>query len=89
MSDNDILDQSLKVIHDKIGDNIEIYGVGFSLGANHLLRYIGDKHYNPGMKAAVSISNPFDVLACCVKLKYKFFSIYDKAILINLSRPFH
>jgi len=40
------------------------------------------------MKAAVSISNPFDVLSCTVRLKYKSFGIYDRAIAEFLTKPF-
>lgn len=67
MSDPSITRAAIDVIHKKLGDDVEIYGVGFSLGANHLLRYVGD-HPDSGIKAAISISNPFDVLATCVRL---------------------
>lgn len=71
-----------------LGDDIDVYGVGFSLGANHLLRYLGDHSHDSGIKAAVSVSNPFDVLATCVKLKYRFFGIYDLSISKMLAKPF-
>lgn len=87
-SDSKILRDAVDKIHDKLGDDIEIYGIGFSLGANHLLRYIGDNPDNNGLKAAISVSNPFDVLATCVRLKYTLFGIYDKAIAKNLALPF-
>ena len=54
--------------------------MGFSLGANHLLRYIGG-HSDHGMTAAISVSNPFDLLATTIKLKYRAFGLYDKVIL--------
>ena len=49
-----------------MGKDTEIYGVGFSLGANHLLRYLGDHHHDSQMRAAVSVSNPFDVMATVI-----------------------
>lgn len=76
------------MVHKKLGENVDIYGVGFSLGANHLLRYLGDHHHDSCIKAAVSVSNPFDVMATCIKLKYRFFGIYDKSIRIKLAEPF-
>jgi predicted alpha/beta-fold hydrolase len=87
-SDSGVLRSSIELIRKRYGDDVEIYGVGFSLGANHLLRYLGDHHHDSCMKAAVSVSNPFDVLATCVKLKYRFFGIYDKTIRIRLADPF-
>jgi len=87
-SDSQVLRSSIELIRKRYGDDVEIYGVGFSLGANHLLRYLGDHHHDSCLKAAVSVSNPFDVLATCVKLKYRFFGIYDKTIRIRLADPF-
>ena len=80
MSDPTIIRQAIDLIQDRYGKDIDIYGVGFSLGANHLLRYLGAHNHDTGIKAAISISNPFDVLATCIRLKYKFFGIYDKSI---------
>lgn len=86
-SDSSVLRDSIDKIHELFGDNCEIYGVGFSLGANHLLRYLGD-HPDAGVKAAISISNPFDVLSTCVKLRYKNFGLYDYSIQKMLAKPF-
>ncbi len=71
-----------------MGDDTEIYGVGFSLGANHLLRYLGAHHHDSQMKGAVSVSNPFDVMTTVIKLKTKFFGLYDKSIRFKLAEPF-
>ena len=62
--------------------------MGFSLGANHILRYLGTYHHNSGVKACVSVSNPFDVLATTVKLKYRMFGLYDRVIREKLAKPF-
>ena len=40
------------------------------------------------MKAAVSVSNPFDVMSTVINLKYRFFGIYDKSIREKLAEPF-
>ncbi len=88
MSDDCILRESIDLIHSKLGGGFDVYGVGFSLGANHLLRYIGSHSHNSGIKAAVSISNPYDVLATGVILKKTFFGFYDFVIYKSLSKPF-
>ena len=87
-SDSTILRQSVDKIQEKYGKDCEIYGIGFSLGANHLLRYLGHHHHDTGIKAAISVSNPFDVLSTAVRLKYSFFGVYDKAIQKMLAKPF-
>lgn len=91
LSDSSILRNSLSAIHKRFGgeDEMEIYGVGFSLGANHLTRFLGDHNHDPCFKAAISVSNPFDVLSVCVRLKYKFFGIYGRAIRDMLAKPFY
>ncbi len=71
-----------------MGKDTEIYGIGFSLGANHLLRYLGAHHHDSQMKGAVSVSNPFDVMTTVVKLKTRFFGIYDYSIRLKLAEPF-
>ncbi|CDW85265.1 embryogenesis-associated protein emb8-like [Stylonychia lemnae] len=88
MSDSKIMRESIERIHNKYGQDVEIYGVGFSLGANHLLRYLGDHHHDHGMKAAISVSNPFDVLATTIRMRFKFFGIYDRAIRDMLALGF-
>lgn len=70
------------------GDNCQIYAVGFSLGANHLLRYLGGNYSNTGIKAAVSVSNPFDILATALKLRLTPFGIYDRTLNYYLAKPF-
>jgi predicted alpha/beta-fold hydrolase len=71
-----------------LGNDVDIYGVGFSLGANHLLRYIGGNPDNCGIKAAISVSNPFDCMATVIRLRYSMFGVYDRAIKQMLARPF-
>jgi predicted alpha/beta-fold hydrolase len=50
----------------KFGSDCKILGVGFSMGGNHLIRYLGDyktSSDSSGVHAAMTIGNPFDVLA--------------------------
>jgi len=64
--------ESVAAIKALFGEKCEIYGVGYSLGSNHLLRHLG-AHKNCkdicGIKGAVSITGAFDVRATCVVLK--------------------
>lgn len=88
MSDSSIIKQSIDLVYEKLGNDVDIYGVGFSLGANHLLRYLGVNDSQQDIKAVISVSNPFDCMATCVRLKSAFFGIYDRSILGALSKHF-
>lgn len=88
MSDSQIIRNSVDLIHEKVGEDCEIYSVGFSLGANHLLRYLGDNANNSGIKAAISVSNPFDLMTTVIKLRRRMFGIYDRSINMMLAKPF-
>jgi predicted alpha/beta-fold hydrolase len=80
-SNSDFIAESIDVIKRTVGQDCEVYGVGFSLGANHLLRYLGTHEKdNTRIKAAISVSNPFDVIATTIGLKDKCFGIYDRSI---------
>jgi len=84
-ADSQIITDSIKLVREKLGQDVEIYGVGFSLGANHLTRYMGAA--NPELqliREAVSVSNPIDVLASSIALKYRTFGIYDKVLRARL-----
>ena len=87
-SDNEIIRSSIDLVLERLGKDVEVYGIGFSLGANHLLRYLGSHHHDSGITAAVSVSNPFDVIATTIKLKYRFFGVYDKVIRVKLRDAF-
>jgi predicted alpha/beta-fold hydrolase len=87
-SDSLIIRSTVDKIHERLGQDVDIYAVGFSLGANHILRYLGAHHHDSGIKAAASVSNPFDVLATTINLKYRFFGLYDYVIRIKLAEPF-
>lgn len=84
-SDSQIITDAIKLVKDKVGNEVEIYGVGFSLGANHLTRYMGAA--NPELQlisAACSVSNPFDVLASSIHIKYRAFGLFDKVLRSRL-----
>lgn len=67
-------------------------GIGFSMGGNHLLRYLGDyrktQRKSCGIEAAMTIGNPFDVLATGLQAQYTLYGLYDYALCKSLTQPF-
>ena len=61
--------------------------MGFSLGGNHLARYLG-KNKSQELKAAVLISPAVDALASGLGIKYTAFGLYGKSILDQLNLNF-
>jgi predicted alpha/beta-fold hydrolase len=47
----------------------KLFGVGFSLGSNLLLNYLGEKGSNTPLQAALSISNPFNLNIATTRLR--------------------
>lgn len=57
------IDQALDLIRKKYSG--KIYGIGASYGANNMVHYLGNYNTkNRKIEAAVSISNPYDMLLC-------------------------
>lgn len=60
------LKEAVGHLQQKFRPECKILAVGFSMGGNHLLRYLGDyksSSAKSGIHAAMTIGNPFDVLA--------------------------
>lgn len=57
--------------------NVDLYGVGLSLGGNLLLRYAASKQKNVEFKGLVAIATPFNINICLKNLKF----IYEKFFL--------
>ena len=81
MCEDKYLDEVIEYVDDKFKPE-EIYLCGFSLGGNHILRYMGSKAHQikDKVKAAVTIASPFDCTKCATKLKSTHFGLYDKSI---------
>lgn len=74
-----------------MGDDIDLYAIGFSLGANSIMRYLGqmgEQNKEHEIKAAVSISPAFDVLASGVTLKHTCMGMIDSVMLSDLKLNF-
>lgn len=63
----------------------EIFLLGFSLGGNLTLKYLGEKKFsNPKIKKAVAISVPLDLAGSCNKISSGGNIIYSKRFLNTL-----
>ncbi|KAJ3348248.1 hypothetical protein HDU83_001435 [Entophlyctis luteolus] len=66
-----------------------LVGVGYSLGANILLKYAGEEAENCPLIAAVSVANPFDFGVCSSMLHNSALGrIYSQALTSNLKQEF-
>src|SRR5690606_14605620 len=76
----------LDVVVDHAGKSYrEIYLVGFSLGGNLTLKYLGEKgSSNPKLKKAVTISVPLDLAKSCEKISTGENVIYSSRFLTSL-----
>lgn len=81
MCEDKYLDEVIQYADERFNPE-EIYLCGFSLGGNHILRYLGSKKENVSnkVKAALTIGTPFDCTKCATKLKNTHFGIYNMAI---------
>ncbi|CAH0478861.1 unnamed protein product [Peronospora belbahrii] len=65
-------------------------GVGFSMGANVLVKYLGEEGYQTPLTGAISIGNPFELTICSTNFTTSLFNrwTYDKALNLNLRALF-
>ena len=76
------IDNAIEFIKKKY--NNDIYAIGFSYGANQLVRYLGEIDYkNNNIKGAVSISNPYEFM---VSAKLCELTIYNRMLLMFLQK---
>ncbi len=69
----------------------EIAMVGFSLGGNMTLKYLGEwgEKTDPVIKCAVAISVPIDLHSCSLRIISPSNFIYDKRFLRSLTKKVH
>lgn len=60
--------------------------VGYSLGANVLLKYLGESGSQSQLDAAVAVSVPFDLDDACSSISSGFSVIYQKVLLSRLKQ---
>lgn len=63
--------------------------IGFSLGGNVLLKYLGERGESSAVRAAAAVSVPFDLMAGAVYMDGSFMGrVYTEAMLRSLRRKF-
>ena len=62
----------------------ELFLVGFSLGGNLTLKYLGESRLNPLVKKAVVYSAPIDLHSSCLEISKPGNWIYERRFLISL-----
>ncbi|KAL4140683.1 hypothetical protein PRNP1_014964 [Phytophthora ramorum] len=65
-------------------------GVGFSMGSNVLVKYLGEDGDQTPLTGAISVGNPFDLVKCSSNFGGSLFNrlTYDKALNNNLRELF-
>jgi pimeloyl-ACP methyl ester carboxylesterase len=63
-----------------------LYAAGWSLGANILVRYLGQEGEHCPLSGAVSLCNPFDLVAADIDFHKGFNNLYDKALARGLRK---
>jgi len=62
------------------------YIVGYSLGGNVLLKWLGEQPNTPQVKAAVAVSVPLMLDTCATEIHKGFSRVYEKALLHTLRK---
>jgi predicted alpha/beta-fold hydrolase len=63
-----------------------IVGIGFSLGGNMLLKYLGERGHGAQLRAAVSVSAPLDLAITSRQLMRRRNAIYQRYLLRQMRR---
>ncbi|KAL9052089.1 MAG: hypothetical protein Q9162_005606 [Coniocarpon cinnabarinum] len=68
--------------------NRPLFGIGFSLGANILVNYLGEEGERCELDAAVSVSNPWDLNVSNLSLQRSWLGneVYQRAMCSNLKK---
>jgi uncharacterized protein len=76
------------VIHHAINQKKyeEIYLIGFSLGGNITLKYLGERQPDPIIKKAVAISVPLNLHTSCEKISLRSNWVYSNRFLKSLKK---
>uniref|UniRef100_A0A7I4CUT1 AB hydrolase-1 domain-containing protein n=2 Tax=Physcomitrium patens TaxID=3218 RepID=A0A7I4CUT1_PHYPA len=65
-----------------------VYAAGWSLGANILVRYLGQEAERCPLSGAVSLCNPFDLVVADEDFHIGFNNVYDKSLANGLRKIF-
>ena len=80
----DDIDEALDDIRNDYGEKIKIFAIGFSYGANQLVKYLGQKNCKKKkIIAGVSISNPYEFI---ISARLAHNKIYNRMLLMFLQK---
>ncbi|XP_075505722.1 embryogenesis-associated protein EMB8 [Primulina tabacum] len=65
-----------------------LYAAGWSLGANILVRYVGQEFHTCPLSGAISLCNPFNLVVADEDFRKGFNIVYDKALANSLCKIF-
>ncbi|XP_054825459.1 embryogenesis-associated protein EMB8-like isoform X1 [Prosopis cineraria] len=72
----------------KLYPDANIYAVGWSLGANILVRYLGQETHACPLSGAVSLCNPFNLVLTDDNFHKGFNNVYDRVLAKGLRKNF-
>ncbi|MEL7371630.1 MAG: hydrolase [Myxococcota bacterium] len=73
----------IAALHARVGP---IAAVGYSLGGNVLLKYLGEQEDRTPLRAAVAVSVPLMLSPCAARLQTGFSRVYDKYLLRSMKQ---
>lgn len=73
----------IESLHKRFSSN-DLFAIGYSLGGNMLLKYLGECGDKTPLKGAVSVCAPLDLAICADTISKEFSSFYEKKMLDNL-----
>ena len=80
----DDIDETLDYIRSEYGESTKIFGIGFSYGANQLVKYLGQKNSKKKkITAGISISNPYEFI---ISARLGHDKIYNRMLLMFLQK---
>lgn len=82
---SDDLDEILNHIHATKAP-YPLFAAGYSLGANVLLKWLGEQGDSANVQAATAVSAPFDMGACADAIDRGFSKVYKHYLLASLKR---
>jgi uncharacterized protein len=83
--DTEDLRQVLALLRAREADT-PLFAVGWSLGANVLLKYLGEEGEGTPVTAAVAVCAPFQLKPCAEKLRTGFSRVYQRHLMGELQR---
>jgi predicted alpha/beta-fold hydrolase len=64
----------------------QLFAIGWSLGANVLLKYLGEEGDKTPVSAAVAVCAPFELQPCAERLRTGFSRVYQRHLMGELQR---